>query len=490
MADDKFRRQLAQVLDQWVSEGLIEPPQKDRIRDYYKLDDLARIASNRFTFVLFLLGAVLVGLGVITFIAANWIWIPRPVRAVGAVGIMVGCQWAGFRQWQTGSQRLGTLLLLIGEMAIGASIGLMAQWFQVSGSPSGLYLAWGIGVLAVAWFVRHTPSGILALFLLLVGGITDFERGTIFAFDPAVAPWLVVVCLMPLAYWCRSRWLLAQSIVLLGMALSGLGASLGTWSWWYGSDVERLPAFVTISLAHLAGIWGLWSLGLWHQDWLVWLRLRLHLSTVKDADMARDEDTGLDLAPTAQFLALLGLLVSLYFWSFGGAWADLLNSQTRTGVMGQIYVELGRTVEGWSLLLLLLGSFVLWALRLRRDWDPIRKHPTAALGMTHAIGLIPLLLIVLLSLGDLWVISAFVVNIALMGLGILLAWQGLQWAQRWRFWLGLLTMTGLVLTRFFEFPGDLLIKSLALVLAGVGVIYAGLKFETLVKARSGSGARL
>ncbi|NJM00137.1 MAG: DUF2157 domain-containing protein, partial [Synechococcaceae cyanobacterium SM2_3_2] len=63
MADDTFRRRLDQVLDQWVSEGLIESPQKDRIRDYYKLDDLARIASNRFTFLLLLLGGILVGVG-------------------------------------------------------------------------------------------------------------------------------------------------------------------------------------------------------------------------------------------------------------------------------------------------------------------------------------------------------------------------------------------------------------------------------------------
>ncbi len=482
VADDRFRRQLSQVLDQWVSDGLIAPAQKDRIRDYYKLDDLPRVAGDRFTFVVLLLGALLVGLGLITFIAANWIWIPRPLRALGALGIMAGCQWVGFQRWRTGSRRLGTLLLLMGEMAIGASIGLAAQWFQVSGSPAGLFWAWGLGVLAVAWCIRHTPSGILALFLLLVGGVIDFDRGSIWAFDPAVSPWLVAATMMPLAYWCRSRWLMAQSILLLGMALLGLGSELGSWSW-SGSSAGEIPTLFSISLAHLVGIWGVWSLGLWHQDGLVWLRLRLAINPDPDPDLARDQDTGLDLAPTAQVLGLWGMLGILYIWSFSGVWEDVFFEY---GGLGSLLGRLTQSAAGWSLLGLILGVGILWGWRLRRDWPAIQQDWAGPVGMAHAVGILPLLLMGMWALGGIAVLSALwilLVNGLLLALGMLLVWQGLQWAQRWRFWLGLLTMTGLVLTRFFEFPGDLLLKSLVLVLSGVAVIGAGLRFEKTIMAR-------
>jgi hypothetical protein len=94
-----------------------------------------------------------------------------------------------------------------------------------------------------------------------------------------------------------------------------------------------------------------------------------------------------------------------------------------------------------------------------------------------------LLMLILLSVGALWGVSLVLVNLALFGLAAVITWQGLHLAQRWRFWLGLLTLTLLVLTRFFEYDADLLLKSFALVICGIGVILAGLKFERVLAQR-------
>jgi uncharacterized membrane protein len=163
-----------------VEQGLIEPEQRDRLWEYYQLDSLPRAAGSRFVLVLLLFGAVLVGLGVISFVAANWAAIPRWARAWGCLALMVGLQVAGFQVWQQGSRRLGSALLIAGELTLGACIGLMAQWVQLGGSAAGLFWAWGMGGLAMAYGLRHSPSGVLACLLLGLGMVADFvDWGTV-----------------------------------------------------------------------------------------------------------------------------------------------------------------------------------------------------------------------------------------------------------------------------------------------------------------------
>jgi uncharacterized membrane protein len=94
--DDRFRRQLADLLNTWVEQGLIEPAQRDRLREYYQLESLPRTAGSRFTLLLLLFGAVLVGLGAISFVAANWDAIPRWARALGSLALTLGLQGPAF----------------------------------------------------------------------------------------------------------------------------------------------------------------------------------------------------------------------------------------------------------------------------------------------------------------------------------------------------------------------------------------------------------
>ncbi len=208
--------------------------------------------------MLLLLGAVLVGLGVISFVAANWDAIPRWARALGSLALALGLQGAGFRLRQQGSPRLGSALLIAGELSLGAAVGLTAQWVQIGGSPAGLFLAWGLGSLAMAYGLRHTPSGILACLLFALAGITTlWEEGIGSALDP-LYPWLALGLLLPLAYGCRSRWILALALVNFGLALERLAGR------WDGS-AESLTLWLLLGLAVV------WGLGFWHQRRGQWL---------------------------------------------------------------------------------------------------------------------------------------------------------------------------------------------------------------------------
>ncbi|NJK71978.1 MAG: DUF2157 domain-containing protein [Synechococcaceae cyanobacterium SM2_3_60] len=163
--DERFRQQLARELPQWQERGWLNPEQVETLRDHYRLDNLT--PSNRFATILAIIGSVLVGLGLISLVAANWAYISPGFRAIATLLLMAGCTGGGFVGLRQG-QRWGTILLLIGQFAVGGSIGLMAQWFQISGDPAGLFLAWGLSVLAMAVCLRHSLLATLAIFLLFL----------------------------------------------------------------------------------------------------------------------------------------------------------------------------------------------------------------------------------------------------------------------------------------------------------------------------------
>ncbi len=463
--DERFRRQLADLLDTWVEQGLIQPAQRDRLREHYQLDSLPRTAGSRFALLLLLLGAVLVGLGVISFVAANWDAIPRSARALGSLALMVGLQVAGLRLWQQGSPRLGSALLMAGELSLGAAIGLMAQWVQIGGSLAGLFLGWGLGSLAVAYSLVHTPSGVLACLLFALAGMTAvWEGGIGSALDP-LYPWLALGLLLPLAYGCRSRWIWALALVNFGLALERLAGR------WDGS-AESLTLWLLLGLAVV------WGLGFWHQRHGQWLG---QILTGEDGQEVEQEQ-GWDLALATEELASLGLGFLLYVWGFRELWDWDLKP-----------VPLVQTVDSWAGLsaagLLLLAGWSWW-----QGWQAKSSQPVSAWLKDAAVLISLVALALLLGIRSalplnltakvaLAFFAPWIVTLLLVGLSVVLCWEGLQQRRRSRFWQGLLGLTLVVLTRFFEYQTGLLAKSAVLVACGIGVIWLGLKFERRIFSR-------
>ncbi|MEM9220118.1 MAG: DUF2157 domain-containing protein [Cyanobacteria bacterium P01_F01_bin.150] len=492
MADHKFRRQLAEVLDSWVTEDLIGPDQRDRLYAHYQLDTLSASASNRFATVLLSVGGILIGLGIIVFIAANWDVIPPVIRALAALGLMAGLQGLGLYLWQTkGRHRAATAFLFAGEMAMGASIGLMAQWFQVSGKPSGLFLAWSLGILAMAYGLRHAPTGALAIILWLIGFVSDQNGTPTWIYAPAVIPWITALVLFPLAYWCRSRWIFVCSSL-------GWFVALGTLAWELEAvnDYAWNENFETyfLSMPLLIGAIALWCWSFWHQRNVPWIQINLGpfqriegsgaSTSVENSSRPLSLDPGLDFGPVAQFLSLLGLVVLFYCWSFNDVWQLQFDRSVTTLGSALRAFWLNPSAITISVWILAIGTAVLWGDRIRNSLVPIEasSEQQAATLRTlrlsdRIIGISALSLLILMHSGAWWGLSLLLTNLGLFVLGGAITWQGLQLSQRWRFWLGLLTITIHIITRFFEYETGLLVKSLVLIVCGIGVILAGLKFE-------------
>jgi uncharacterized membrane protein len=79
MQTPEFRRILRQEASQWEQDGLIDRNLHDQLADRYQFNQLEDEASSSFVTILTSLGCVLIGLGVLSFVAANWQYLNKPL---------------------------------------------------------------------------------------------------------------------------------------------------------------------------------------------------------------------------------------------------------------------------------------------------------------------------------------------------------------------------------------------------------------------------
>lgn len=144
----------------WVSSGIITVDQADQITALYPAEN-----KNRLISVLLLLGAILLGTGIILFFAANWRLIPAWGKISLVIVPLILFHLAAHLT-SANYPRLSQALTLLGCVMFGSGIWLVAQIFHISAHfPNGM-LFWLLGVLPVAFFLKEElPLGLSALLL-------------------------------------------------------------------------------------------------------------------------------------------------------------------------------------------------------------------------------------------------------------------------------------------------------------------------------------
>jgi uncharacterized membrane protein len=457
MISDKFRRELRSQAKLWEAEGLIDTSLYQQLADRYQFHTLETASRNRFLSILISLGSILLAIGVITFVAANWqIW-SREVRVALLLSLFVAVNVAGFYLWRIPpspsknsnpnipltkgrNQLLGEGLLLLGALILGANMALMAQMFHIGGSSYGLFLAWGIGVLGMAYSLRLTSLGVLSALLVGLGywlAVLDFSSKVEFSWLEVLVrqmPIAASIMFVPLAYWCRSRAIFCLGAIVLIFSLQ-ISIAQGLNPNWGVAMFCALPPAL-----------------LWGYDDAMWPNIDSRL-----------------FQATARSLALVFLAGLFYFLSFHWLWQDSPSpSQIPLdwSVLTNIAVLGALTVFEW----LHLGR-----LELRR---PKQK------GVDLTTGAIAILIIITalipfyhLNFSPLPQLATFLFNVLLFLLAVGLLREGLALGNRQTFWGGMVSITLQIISRLFEYNTELLLKSFVFVLCGIGVIAAGLWFE-------------
>lgn len=118
---------------------------------------------------LYWLAGLLVGLGVILLIGANWWEIPDTLKLTGDFilfgGILYGVYWSFVRE----KKHLGEFFLTLSFLMVGATIGLIAQIFNLNGGWDSFALSWAVLSLPFALASRLVSLNIVWLLVLSAG---------------------------------------------------------------------------------------------------------------------------------------------------------------------------------------------------------------------------------------------------------------------------------------------------------------------------------
>lgn len=158
------RSWLHEEIDGWVRDGIISAQQGDAIRERYAAEHFAQRRRGVIE-TMAMIGAIVAGLGVVLFFAANWDGIPRPARVALLLVLIAASYGGGFllRDVRGTHESVGSALLLLGGIAFGASLFLVGQMYHVRAHDPLAFLALAAFAGATAVVVRSQALATLAL---------------------------------------------------------------------------------------------------------------------------------------------------------------------------------------------------------------------------------------------------------------------------------------------------------------------------------------
>ena len=421
----RFREDLRRLLPGWQRDGLLSPEAAEVLWTRYRLGDPEPDGPGLLP--VYVLGAMLVGAGVISLVAWNWESM-APAAKLAVIGMaMVACHAGGLVLWRGPGRmpRLGHAVSFLGTLVFGAGVGLVAQIFHVSGVWWAGFAAFAAGALAAGVLYPSLPTlllgAVLALGVAGPGLAQDHPR-------PGLAlAWALALALLGLAWRARSRALAVVTAVGLGATLSG------------GLVGARAADFVPLALASLAAA--------------------LASTPLAAAPLAARGDAGARLTAALRPLGRLGFLAVAYVLSF-----EELARHVR--LVGRWPPEA----------LLAAGPAFAFAVAAgvtghrRAEADPLARGEALLLTAT----------VVALGAGMLLeggTGTALVANLVIAFVAAGRIVRGLTTLERGPFWEGIAVAGLLTVTRFVSLEGQLWLKGAGFIACGAAVMIAGVTFE-------------
>lgn len=405
-------------LAELMEAGLLSQESADNINAYYR--NKYGSSQNRMFVVFGLLGAILVGLGIILIIAHNWDSLSRQVKTVFAfLPIMIGqlaCIYVLLKKYFSQTWRESTAAFLF--LAIGASISLVSQVYHIPGNISSFIITWMLLCLPLVYIMN---SGIASLMYL--AGISYFavESGYWAHNDNEdYKYWFLLALLLPYYYKLVTKYTASNfTIVNNWFIVLSVIVALGT----IAKSTEEFMFLAYIALFSV-------------------------IYTLQDARIFRTR------RQSGEFYAIgsLGIVAVLLILSFDWFWNNIYKQQFA-------FTEIISAPEVLaSALLLLLATFLTYNQNKSRNLENI-----------DAVGLafIPFTAIFFTGMyaPQLAVIAT---NLIVLALGVLQIRQGARTDHLGVLNYGLLIITALVICRFFDTDLSFVIRGILFLTVGTG----------------------
>jgi uncharacterized membrane protein len=190
---------IVQEANRWKEEGIISEGQWEQI--------MARYPERPKTNALPLLAAILIGLGVLTFVASNW----QELGAFAKMAIIftsLAAAYAGGESLRRrGYDRIGLALTAVGIMIFGAGFFLIGQMYHLSANPVNAFYLWLIGAVTMTWHYRSRFLAFLSVVIWFVSALYGADNGDRDPQTIGLFYLLFAVGIAPLAWRFHSRWI-------------------------------------------------------------------------------------------------------------------------------------------------------------------------------------------------------------------------------------------------------------------------------------------
>lgn len=316
-------RQIAQ----WASEGLITEAQAQRMLADVTAQRRAR-TSDRFIVVLSTVGSVLLGVGAILFIAANWEGLSSAAKTALLLAATFGVSALGYAlaYGRRTLPRVGEALLFLGGLLFGATVFLIAQMYHLQANSHALVLIWLVGILPLVYVIRSLPlAGLAALLAFIWVGLVVMAPGQAAGRDWVTLPALYLLCGLslfeaggqhdtaePLRGIARIYRLGALKVVMLALFLLSFRFFSGHLEGWWSAQSQPISGRMTIAVA-VAGALAL-TLGL----------LNLSTNPTRSSTWRVEGAISLGLAGLALLLVFAPTTTTLYVVAFNLALAGCI----------------------------------------------------------------------------------------------------------------------------------------------------------------------
>jgi len=439
-------------IETWRSEGLIASETAVQLDARYEL--MKKDHRPVGLIILGSLGALLIGLGIISLLAANWGAIPRDVRAVLSF-LPLTISYSAALYCTLRMKRSLAVLEPVGifwGLSIGAGIALISQTYHLPGEMSTFILSWMLLLAPVIWLTRSL--GCVAGYyigLLFWVGMVQNKLGTGICFWPLYGLILPVVIDVKRKSPSGMRgifmfWLLLiSSIIALGMTLE-----------------RSLP-------------------GLWLIIYTSFFAVMLLWGSMVDREGSEMWSKPLSVCGAG------GLAVVLYLLCYEWPWEDIGPSYYRYGYGYHLWASI---VYDFSLTIaLFMGALVLFLRWLKRSaGDPGCDTLTK---ITNSLWFAsPLVITVLYGgasyfEGDADVLCSLLASVYMAVLSLLTIAEGIGRRALWMINCGMLLFLALVIGKFFTDDYSYTIKGIVFIVSGILFFVVNMIFARKLKRDSG-----
>ena len=419
----------------WEREGVVNADVAQRLRKRY--EGVAGAGRHRAVTAFSMLGALLIGAGLLLLLAHNWADLPRSARTALSLLPLVTAQGLALLGLRSGREGTGwrEAVGLFWFLSIGGAVAMIGQVYHLPGSFDRFMLVWALLALPALLVMRSSVAAVFYLAAISAWAIDRVDHG-----NDELWYWALLAGLVPLliSNLRRCRYGALSSLLWWAVALAlGLGTGL--------TLVRAVP-------------------GLWLIIFSAWSALYL----LVDHRYFRN-------APgwghrSFLFLGMLGTLVMTMILTYEFPWREIgWNYYHQRDV-------LWRQVLDPVLALALTGASVALLVAERRSLKPA----------CVALALLPVLSIAVYALSAAarhHGAAMLIFNGYALVVGILLMVDGFRHLTGGDVNAGLLTIGSLAVLRFFDSEQDILVRGVVFVLLGMAFLVVNLVLARK-KARS------